>query len=52
MGEFFVAILILKMEENIHHLWHVTLNYFKKGKDATEMQNKFFTVYGEGSVTD
>ena len=40
------------MEENIHHLWHVTLNYFKKGKDATEMQNKFFTVYGEGSVTD
>ena len=40
------------MEENIHHLWHVTLNYFKKGKDATEMQNKFFTVYGDGSVTD
>ena len=26
--------------------------YFKKGKNATEMQNKIHGVYGEGAVTD
>ena len=29
-------ILILKMEENKVHFWHVMLYYFKKGKNATE----------------
>ena len=28
------------------------LYYFKKGKNATEMQKKKFAVCGEGSVTD
>ena len=28
------------------------LYYFKKGKNTTEMQNKFCAVYGEGAVTD
>ena len=28
------------------------LYYFKKDKNATEMQKKICTVYGEGAVTD
>ena len=28
------------------------LYYFKKGKNATEMQKKIRAVYGEGAVTD
>ena len=49
---FCVAILILKMEENMQHFWHVMLCYFKKGKNTTEMQNKSCAVYGEGAVSD
>ena len=46
------AILILEMEENMQHFWHIVLYYFKKGKNATEMQKKNCTAYGEGAVTD
>ena len=28
------------------------LYYFKKGKNATEVQKKIFAVSGEGAVTD
>ena len=28
------------------------LYYFKKGKNATEMQKKIYAVYGEVAVTD
>ena len=41
------------MGENIQPFWHIMLYYFKKGKTATEMQNKKkCAVYGEGAVTD
>ena len=33
-------ILILKMEENMQHFWHIMLYYFKKDRNATEMQKK------------
>ena len=49
---FCVAILILKMEENMQHFWHIMLYSFKKGKNTTEMQKKICAVYGEGAVTD
>ena len=49
---FYVAILILKMEEKKQHSWHIMLYYFKKGKNTTEMQKKICAVYGEGAVTD
>ena len=49
---FCAAILILKMEENTQHFWCIMLYYFKKGKNATEMQKKICAVYGEGAVTD
>ena len=50
---FGAAILILKMEEDIQHFWCIMLYYFKKGKNANEMQNKeICAVYGEGAVTD
>ena len=53
MVNFCVAVLLLKMEENIQHFWHTMLYYFKKGKNATEMQKiKICAVYGEGAVTD
>ena len=34
------------------HFWHIILYYFKKGKNATEIQIKICAVYGEGAVTD
>ena len=40
------------MEEKKQHFQHVMLYYFKKGKNATEMQKKTCAVYGEGAVTD
>ena len=49
---FCVAILILKMEENMQHFWHIMLYDVKKGKNATEMKKKIYAVYGEGAVTD
>ena len=35
---FCAAILTLKMEEDVQHFQHIVLRYFKKGKNATEMQ--------------
>ena len=55
----FCVAIILKMEENKQHFWHIMLyfkkgkNYFKKGKNATETHTKTIcAVYGEGAVTD
>ena len=39
------------MEENLQHFQHITLYYFKEGKNATEMQKIIYAVYGEGAVT-
>ena len=47
-----VAILILKIEENMQHFWHIMLYYSKKGKNAIATQRKICAVYGEGAVTD
>ena len=49
---FCVAILILKVEEKKQRFQHIMLYYFKKSKNASEMQKKICAVYGEGSVTD
>ena len=49
---FCAAILILKVEEDIQHFWHIVLHYFKKGKNATETPKKICAVYGGGAVTD
>ena len=50
-GEFCVATLILKTEENTQCFWHIMLCYFKKGKNATEIQKKISAVRGR-AVTD
>ena len=48
----YVAILILKLEEN-QYFQHIMLYYFKKGKNTPEMQKKrIHAVYGEGAATD
>ena len=47
---FCAAILILKIEENTFLVYFAY--YFKKGKNATEMQIKTCAVYGEGAVSD
>ena len=51
MGEFCVAILILKMEANKKHLLHIMLYYYKKSKNVTETHKKICAVYGGGAVT-
>ena len=40
------------MEEKKQHFCHIGFYYFKKGKNATEMQKKICAVYGEGAVID
>ena len=52
IGEFFAAILILKMEENIQDFQCIMLYYFKKGKNTTEMQEKNFVMHWECVVID
>ena len=37
---FNVTILILKVEGKCNIFWHITLYYFKKGENTTEMQKK------------
>ena len=49
---FCVAILLLKIEENMQHFWHIMLHYFKKSKNATETQKKICAAYGEDAVID
>ena len=50
---FCVAILILKVEENIQHFPHIILFYVKESKNVTETHKKMIcAVYGEGAVTD
>ena len=49
---FCAAILILKIEEDIQHFWHIML-YYEKGKNATETHTKkTYAVNGEGAMTD
>ena len=52
ISEFFAAILIVKMEENMQYFQHIMLHYFDKGRKTTETHKKFCAVYGEGSVID
>ena len=52
MVNFCRAILILKTEGKKQHFWHITLYYFKKGKNTTETQKKICAGDGEGAVTD
>ena len=49
---FCVAILILKVGENTEHFQCIFFCYFKKGKNANEMQKEICAVYREGAVTD
>ena len=49
---FCAAILILKIEEDIQHFWHIMLYYFKKGKNASETQKMICAVHEEGAATD
>ena len=49
---FYVAILILKMEEKKPHFWYIMLYYFKIGKNATKGQKMICAVYGEATMTD
>ena len=48
---FCIAILLLKMQENMQHFPHIFC-HFKKGKNAPETQKKICAVCGKGAVTD
>ena len=52
LENFCAAILMLKMEEDMQHFWHIMPYYFKRGKNTTGMQKKICAVYGEDAVTD
>ena len=49
---FCVAILMLKMEENTQHFWHIMLYYLKKDKNTTETHKKDSCSVWKGAVTD
>ena len=50
---FCVAILILKIEENKQHFWHVILYHFKKGKkNTTKTQIRFVQYMEKVAVID
>ena len=40
------------MEENTQHCQYIMLYYFKKGKNATEVQKETCAMCEEGAVTD
>lgn len=40
------------MFDDIEHIRHIILFYFRKGKNATQTQKKICAVYGEDAVTD
>ena len=40
------------MEENIVHFRHLTLFFYRKGKNVTQAANEKCAVYCEGAVTD
>ena len=41
IGEFLCSHFNIEIEENMQHLQHIMLYYFKKGKNATETQKRF-----------
>ena len=41
LANFCIAILILKMEENMQHFGHIMLYYFKKGKKEWKCRKQF-----------
>ena len=51
---FCVAILILKIEENVQHFWPVMVYFFRKGRNTTEIKKKkkICAECGEGAATD
>ena len=52
IGEFLCSHFNIEMEEKKQHFRHIMLYYFKKSKNATQMQKKICAVYGEVAVTD
>ena len=52
IGEFLCSHFNIEDGEKKQHIQHIILYYFKKGKNATEMQKKICAVYREGAVTD
>ena len=52
IGEFLCSHFNIEGGRKYTTFWHIKLYYFKKGKNATEMQKKICAVYGEGAVTD
>ena len=51
IGEFLCSHFSIEDERNTQH-FNILCQYFKKGKNATETQEKICAVYGEGAVTD
>ena len=50
IGEFLCSHFNIEDGRKKQHFPHIMLYYFKKGKNATEMNKKVCAVYGEGAV--
>ena len=49
----FCAAILLAMEENTQHFWHIMLYFLKNVKmQLKHIHKKICAVYGEGAVTD
>ena len=52
IGEFLWSHFNIEDGSSMQHFQHVMLYYFKKGKNAAELQRTICAVYREGAVTD
>ena len=52
IGEFLCSYFNTEDGKKYATFWRIMLYYFKKGKNASEIQKKICAVYGEGAMTD
>ena len=52
IGEFLCTHFTIEYRRKKQHFQHVMLYYFKKGKNATEVQKKICSVSGEDAMAD
>ena len=52
IGEFLCSHFNTEGERKYKHFQRILLYYFKKGKNATEMQKEMYEVHREGAMTE
>ena len=52
IGEFLCSYFNIEDGRKMQHFQRIVLCYFKRAKNATEMENEICVVYGESAVAD